>query len=549
MEERIARWLGRGVIVMLVALLLVGMFVPVYTDEIGWRLQERAGFDGVDKLFNEACGPNTLAVPPWFMMPVRWYSAFFNGAFPDPFWIRFSGVLYALVWVALALMLVRRVGETRNDRAVATAIGLGLGGLGVMPFVMVWSRPEQPIGLAAVAALVIAFADGTARPRPVSTPRQAWVRSLGIWVLACIAASYHVKGVFLLPLMLGCLFFASQGRQSVMPRLAVGALMLATTAAAVSYWSNRMACPGDAILRLAASDNMGSAVAGVSSAGQAQDLVGKLLSNISIFRYVATVGPQVEPLSSWLEPFQISTAVSFGWFFAICMAWALALGLALVSAVAGLIRSGRERRLDPKAILAVIAFAVALGWAAMQHTYRNVYETKFILLILMLGIVLALSSYKSERLQATRTVITVMIGAFAVVSPVAMGVLYAPSFERAARQQGHLAAQPFSIGVFGFAKLRPQIEAAAKLCGIPDSSKARALMIDDATYLPFVRAKLPQHVFGVVGGWRGEIADPIAYLKSRHSDGAIVGCRFLDPALRARAKRVGDFCCLGPPNW
>jgi hypothetical protein len=549
MEERIARWLGKCVPVMLVLLLLVGIFVPVYTDEIGWRLQERAGFDGVDKLFNEACGPNTLAAPPWFMMPVRWYSAIFNGAFPDPFWIRFSGVLYALVWVALVFVLVRRVAERRDDRAIVSAIGFGLMGLGTMPFVMVWSRPEQPIALAAVAALVLAFADGIGPSRPLSTARQAWGRSVAIWALTCIAASYHVKGLLLLPLMLACLFFASHGRKSVVPRLTLGALTLVTTASAVAYWSSRMACPGDAILRMSTSDNLSGAVASVSSVDQAHDLLGTLLANISIFRYVATISPHMDPMSSWLAPNQISDAASFQWFLVISLAWALALMLGVGSAMAGLVQSVRERRLDPRPILAFIAGGVAVVWTSMQHTIRNVYESKFILLLLVLAIMLGLSSYVSERLKAARMVVTVFVGVFAVISPIAITALYAPSLERAARQQGHLSAQPFSLGVFGFAKVRPQIEAAAKLCGIVDPAKAHALMVDDATYLPFVRAPLPQHVFGVLGQWKGEIDDPIAYLKSRGSTGAVVSCHYLDPALRARAKRVGDYCCLGPPNW
>ena len=33
--------------------LLLGLLVPVYSDEVGWRLQERAGLDGVDKLYSE----------------------------------------------------------------------------------------------------------------------------------------------------------------------------------------------------------------------------------------------------------------------------------------------------------------------------------------------------------------------------------------------------------------------------------------------------------------------------------------------------------------
>ena len=69
---RAFEWLRNAALGVLIAALLAGLFLPVYTDEIGWRLQERAGFDGVDKLYTEICGPNTLARPPFWMMPVRY---------------------------------------------------------------------------------------------------------------------------------------------------------------------------------------------------------------------------------------------------------------------------------------------------------------------------------------------------------------------------------------------------------------------------------------------------------------------------------------------
>lgn len=64
-----AQRLRNALLIVFVASLLGGMMLPVYTDEIGWRLQERAALDGVDKLYSDICGPNTLAVPPSFMWP------------------------------------------------------------------------------------------------------------------------------------------------------------------------------------------------------------------------------------------------------------------------------------------------------------------------------------------------------------------------------------------------------------------------------------------------------------------------------------------------
>lgn len=549
MEARIFRFLSVAVVGALMAALLAGSFLPIYTDEIGWRFQERAGFDGVDKMLAEACGPNTMAAPPWFIMPARWYSALFNGAFPDPFWIRVSGVLYALLWVALALLLIRRLTKRDDNRAIMTIMALGLLALGTMPLAMVWSRPEQPIALAAVAALVIAFSDGAMRPAPQSSARQAWMRSLAIWALSCVAVAYHVKGLFLLPLMLGCLFFASRGSRAILARGVATLAVLGTTLSAMIYWRNRMACPDDPILAKASGDvNLSGMIAQVSSFDQAQNLLRQMIENVGIFRYVAGIAPKIDPLSFWLEHGQISKEASFAWFLAICLAWLLVLTPAAILLAVTLFRNLRERELDPRPILAVITVGVAIAWTAVQ-TVANVYEVNFVLLLVILAVALALASPMSSRFKPWLNVIGIVIGLAALISPVAIAAIYAASFERAARQQGHLAAQPFSISVFGFAKVRQDVRTAAKLCGITDPAKSHAVMVDDVTYLPFIHSDLPEHAFGVVGGWKGQIDDPIAYLKSRDSDGAVVSCRLLPDDLRVRAKQAGKFCCLAPPNW
>lgn len=547
MEERTTRWLSRAVLTMLVLTLLGGMLVPVYADEIGWRFQERAGFDGVDKMFSEACGMNTLAVPPWFMMPVRWYSAFFNSAFADPFWIRVSGVLYALIWVALMLVLVRRVTPQRDGRAAILTISAGLLALGTMPLVMVWSRPEQPIILAVVAALIVALVDDPTGPAPLSTRKQAWIRSLAILVFSSIAVSYHVKGVFVVPLMLGCLFFASRGSAAIGPRIAAGLAMVVTTGWAASYWRSRLDCPEDSILRYAYDrHNISGSISSITSLDSAREFAGKMLHNVATLEYFANATPRSEPMSAWLEVGKITEGVSFYWFLALCCAWALALVLAGSGAVAAMVGSLRDRQLAPRPTLALVVFSVVLAWSSMQ-LIRNVYEAEFVLPLLVIAIILGLSCRDWTVSRAEVTVAT-GIGLLALVSPVAIAAIYGPSLLRAAAQPGYLPAQEHSVGVFGYEKLRPDIEAAARLCGISSSAKARALLIDDVTYFAFMRSSLPQHELGVLRGWNGRIADPIDYLRRRGSDGAILGCHLLPPALRAKARSRGEFCCLSAPR-
>ena len=90
-----------------------------------------------------------------------------------------------------------------------------------------------------------------------------------------------------------------------------------------------------------------------------------------------------------------------------------------------------------------------------------------------------------------------------------------------------------------FASDRPSRLSAAR-------RRPHALLVDESSYFAFMGATRPQFHLGVVGVWKGGITDPLAYLRSVGSDGAVLACRNLPPALRARAHRLGETCCLGP---
>lgn len=531
--------------------ILAGMFLPVYTDEVGWRLQERAGIDGVDKMFAELCGPNTLARPPFFVMPVRWYSAFFNTTFADPFFVRLSGVFYALVWIAMLLVLIRRIAGDARDRLLLPVIGIGLMALGTMPLLLVWSRPEQPIVLAATAALLVAWSDW--RDRSVATPAAlAWGRSAAILALGVIAISYHIKAIFLLPLFLACLLFASRGRIAHAPRLLAAALLVLATGVAARYWTQRLQCPDDPILWAEyARNNMGAVLTGVTDAGQVLTAIGKLIANISLPAYFRLPVPQPHPLSQWLEPGQIGAAGTEAWALAQEVLWGGAVLLAAVCALTLAGRIVRERRVDPRVVIAVILLGTVLAWSATQ-AIRNVYEASFVLPLTMLAVLFALAGRDIGRkdwfgrvLQAATTA----LGVAGIASLIAIAAIYGPSLARANRQSGYIAAQPVSLPVTGYTALKPRILATARLCGIGAPDSTRAVMVDDLTYFTFMGSHLPQHRLGVTGLWKGSMTDPIAYLRGRGSSGAVLGCHLLPPDLRARAKGDGMFCCLGPPNW
>jgi hypothetical protein len=545
-DDRAFAWLRGAVVGVFVVTLAAGIFLPIYTDEVGWRLQERAALDGVDKLFNDLCGPSSLAKPPFFMMPVRYYSAFFNTSFADPFFVRLSGIGYALVWLALLLTLIRRVVADATDRKVLSIIGVGLMCMGVLPLLLVWSRPEQPILLAATAALVLAC--GGAQ-RPCCPTGIAWLRSVGVVCLAAIAFSYHLKALFLAPLFLTCLVFTSRGRHAVVPRLVLGTVLIGLAGWAGSYWIDRLACPDDPIMHAAyASNNMGFAVTGSRSPGELAAAIGKIVGNMSVVQYFALATPHSDPMSNWLEPDQLSEANSYMWLRSLVLLWSGVSVLALVCFFMGARDAWRVRRLDARPVLALLLLATVLAWSATQ-AIRNPYEASLVLPLIMMAILLALSTQgRNERIGAWAKVLGVLVAGAALFSPLAIAVTFGPSLARATAQKGYIAMQPYSVPVFGYASQTPDIIATARKCGIDDPAKARGLLLDDFTYFAFMRSRLPQHQLGVLTVWRGSITDPMAYLRSRGSDGAILGCHLLPEELRSRARSKGRFCCLLPSD-
>jgi hypothetical protein len=539
-------WWRNAVLGVFVAALLGGIFLPVYTDEIGWRLQERAGFEGVDKLFVELCGPNTVTHPPFWMMPARYYSALFNSLFADPFYVRVSGILYALVWTAMMLALVRRVAEAQRDRIALSTLAIGFLSLGTMPLLLVISRPEQPIVLAFTGAVLLTSAAW--KPDGADTSAAtAWWRSLAILLLALVAMSYHVKGVATVPLFLVCLACSARGREALVPRLVVGAVLVAAGVWAAHYWVDRFACPDDPVLRADFLRNTGAAAVSATGGSQIVPLIRKALGNVSIFLFPGLPAPRAEPGSAWLPYDRISAAHSFAWFLATVAVWAAALVAALYCLLLAGQRAWRERQVDRVAAVSAALFATVLGWSAAG--FVSFYEASFAVPMMVLGLVLALSTWRgSERFAGGIRLAAAGLGLIGVISVALVATMYGPPLVAASHERGYVKAQRLSVSAFGYPEVRREALAAARKCGIGDPAAADRLVIDDTTYFAFMRSHMPDHLYGLTNPVLSA-RDPIAYLRSIRSGGVVASCRALPAGLRARATRVGQICCLAPPNW
>lgn len=530
------RWLGAFIPGAFLCVLAIGALLPVYSDEIGWRFQERAGIDGVDKGYSDICGPGTLARPPWFMMPVRWFSAATNQALADPLFVRLEGVACAFAWIALVWILIARLERDDVKRRGVRTLVFALLGMGTLPFLLVMSRPEQPLILTLTLATLIALS-------PQGNAARTAVKCAAILVLAGIALSYHLKGVAYVLVPIACLVVCARGRKTVAPRILAVGVLVAATAAAASYWVGRFRCPGDPLLaKMLAEENLAAAI---SSGARLPDIVLLAMKEANPLNYAALAALKNNSMSFWIPANLFPSAVPRVSVGVLVLVWESAILLALMALVRFFVRERHRAFGEPRVLVALAMLASVLAWGASQVN-RNVYEVAHVLpvLALFVAICLTLPGERPKWLACPLRLLIPCAAVAALLSQAALLTFTAHFLLAAAGKPGVPPKQKFSVSVADYGAVRADIARAMTRAGIDDSVRHRNLMVDDLTYLALQRHLMPLHRLGVVGPWRGSIDDPARYLVSRRSAGIVTACKGLPDDLQMVAARSGDICAI-----
>lgn len=487
--------------------------MPVYTDEVAWRFQLSRRFQdgGIDYATGETCGANTAAHAPVFMLPVRWFSSTLTALLDDPAWVRVAGVGFAILGVLLIRALIRRAGGPRPD---VELLAWGLLGLGVLPFLLVWSRPEQPVLLALLGSLLLA---GRGR-----------AALAGIVLLAAMAMSYHLKALFYLPVFGAALWLTATPRWW---RAGATALLLVLAAVAFRYWADRFACPGDPLLAARIRGENASALVAGGDWRALWAALPQLAWQALPATYVKIASPAPAYMSNWLPGATLPFGLLAAWHLLCVAGWYL--GLAIGGAALAV--APRTRAL----LLPLALVGGATAWAALQIN-KNAYESALYLPVLAVAVVLALAAAPERRwLREAGWA----VAALSAASQLLLVGHYAPRLWASATRGGYVAHQPYSLGAYRYP--RAAIVAAGAKCGIAPG--APRVLIDDLTYFAFSHGARPMHRMGVLSDWNGSLSDPLRWLHDKHSPGAVLACAYLPPDMRRIAVPSGDICCVRTP--
>ncbi|MDB5680649.1 MAG: hypothetical protein JWO16_454, partial [Sphingomonas bacterium] len=477
-------------------------------------------------------GANTNATPAFFMLPVRWFSSLLTRFLPDPAPIRLSGVAFAVLGVFGIRMLIRRATDDVRRRATIDLLCFALLGIGVLPLLLVWSRPEQPVWLAILASVLIALRrPGNPRALPI-------VPVAVILLLALLAMSYHLKALFYLPVFALAIGLCRQGDRRFLIRGTALALMFGSAWLAYRYWSQRFACPDDPVLsaKLAAENASILLLGGGwrNLVSVLPDLFGNMLPRL----YIELSLPKKIYMADWLPSGLMSAQMLSIWKRVGHTAWHVALAAGLFGLILAMIRA--DRRWKPL-LIALTLIGCATAWAALQLN-KNAYEAALYIPVIVAALALILAAIPGEGRWLPP--IAWAIAAVSLISQVALIGVYGPWLWSVSRSGGYVAQQPYSLGAYGYGALRRQIVSAGAKCGItPESPR---VLIDDLTYFSYAQGYRPVHRLGLLSMWNGSTGDPMTWLRTHGSSGAVIGCHYLPPAMRARAIATGSFCCVKP---
>lgn len=513
------------------------VFIPIYQDEIGWKLLQARYFqDGGANITMFPQCPASFAVPaPWYMLPDRAIEAALYGDISRPIWLRINGILSLFAWLGFSLWLLTRSRLEALRALPLPTLVLALVSLGVLPYLMVLNRPEQPLLLGLTLLLLLPF---VLRPQKGLAAEAAL--TAGLMVLVVLLVSRHPKTLLFLPLIGASLFLLI--RRNAL-RASAAALLGYVLVTSYQYWTARNQCPNDPLIDAHIKGQLTPPSALLHDPLAAvQRLLGNLLDSwlwlknmVFWYTYQGKWLPPAEVLPWWVLP----TSVAVG------LAGAAVVLLAGFNGLRLAAETWQARRPSVRAVM-VLACLASLTAMALIQGVKNFYETSLVMPLLILCALVGLPENPSAgTVSLLRRAVPGLL-VLSLLSQTALWTILAPHV-RTTLRGGLVPSQDYSFSPFNYDRTAQQVAATARRCGIDPDNPPPHLVLDETTYPTLSGSYRPFHVYyvSVKRLAPGGLDEPLERSLARMgSGGAVAACRRLDPPLHPFAVQNGALCCV-----
>lgn len=503
--------------------LWMAFYLPVYGDETYWKLlvSRLVSDDGYLVYIFAQCTKGQWIEAPWTWLPAMALSSFLYEDASHPWMLRISGwFLYLGLLVCWIWLLRRQSRLSWLDSSLAVCAFLSMG---VLPFLMVYDRPEKTLLVLLTVVLMLA-------PGQCCAPKRSVVRTL-FWIvllslLAALFAGVHPKGMFFFPVLLAVLYRHTRSWLALLFFLGVLGWIAQET---MAVWQQRTNCPEFPglmtvlqNLTLRPSAFFSDPVAFVQAAWR----------NLLAFNaYIDSIALQPAYVVNWL-PALAPDSGQPGWYAVVNRLNWIPMALAAGLTVFNLRRADSAWWQSTGVVWLMLS--LALLFIVSLQTAKNFYEVSLVWPLIGLLTVMSFRPSPTVRMDwATKTVILTLmviagvssIGRIDRFSPYVPDWIFERTQQVEQRDQDNQTLRSF----------------ATKQCAIDDS--AVSLAIDEVTYPAFWRHRQPIFLDFSAGWWAAE-ADLMTTLRHRRAQGVVATCDKLPDVLRGRAKTLGQICCL-----
>jgi len=534
------------VVVVLLATLCLGFFVPIYVDEIASKLMRGMLFSDAGKYSTQfpQCNSEYLLSIPWSLYPgALVFAALYSVS--SPLLLRLSGMMTVFALVAMVTFTIRAAIVSGRGRWLALAFVASSVGLGVVSLTFVMVRAEQ-----AQALLITLFIYFPYFVRRYGGRSDAKFMAASVFAF-CLAASaflyVHPKSMFFSPVLIASAY-ATFRAKNWWVWLGVTAWVLLCTLQMLQFSVNILRCPSApvfAAMLASVTVPIGSLLS--SPIGFIKALLVNVVAVPGGIAQHAMFADRYQ--SDWIAPSKGILAVPvIVWInLAICRCITAIFSLAVV--LPGVLFFWRciLRRVDTGTFCLLALWIGFIGHLALYRQW-NFYSGGLILYLSALLIVLSVVHFQVKTIWASLLAVPVASVATVFVASAMIVFLYiAPRIVPTAFSAANgIPGQNFSVPVFGFSTQKEHIRSFAAECGIKDGM--RRLVIDNLTFFAFSDLSEPlnsnyldPHGFGI------DLAEGDKLPKLLQSLGAthlIAQCTRLSPALQPWIVRQGDLCCL-----
>lgn len=542
MKVRFTDLLAATVVLVFVALIVSGLLVPIYADEVSTKMTQATVFhhDGRMLTAIPQCLPE-MTMP----VPASWYpgAAVYQLLYSDlsPLLIRVSGVVIALMFVMAAALGLRHVRPASIPYWPMLAGFLAVLGLGVLPLTLLLSRAEQWFLLLLTYFVFFPL---------LNRKRSGGGLALHVVVfLTCTALLFytHPKAAFFFPVVICSGWITFRGRRwlQALALLFTFVCLIQSVQAAKELFD----CTNAPFLASAFSKQTSSLS---ELAVRPVGLLLELGDNFVSFpeKLIGHAVFQATYQSFWLP----STPAGEGLGTFARLVNLLVAGCLLVVIIGGVsfppaafaIALNRRSLGDQHVIAAVLWFSL-VGHLAIYRTW-NFYGG--ILVFGILGVLITLSvggipwskPWSKVGAGVLASVCAVFLSSAAVLASSVMPRLVT---DGEARNLG-VPGQPLSVPTFTYPAQREKIRRFASSCGL-EGDGARRLVVDDLTYFAFDGLREPMHLVYISESGMGpdiKGGDLVGFLNRMASPGVIAQCTFLPPAVRQYALEDRNLCCV-----